>query len=177
MATQTNHDTHFQVLIVQPAGHVTAGHGFSVEAFSDSDRRQLLRELAGAFQLESQKLHWTDDSTGNCPFCKEPDSRRHRLVECAAFEDVRIPFQVTLRQMEAEGFCFDEHAVIHYHPDQHFNHLLHFQQPDVQVSDDFHVFAMQRELYNNHFIFILMVAVPFRDHQQQDTVRMLVSLT
>ena len=56
-----------------------------LKTFSDSERRQLLREISGAYQLESQKAHWTAESDGTCPFCGEHDSKEHRFEGCAAF--------------------------------------------------------------------------------------------
>lgn len=122
-----------------------------LKKFSDNERRQLLRELAGAYQLESQKLHWTDNNSGACPFCGETDSRTHRLMDCPTFADTRVPFQLVLKQMQDEGMCFDEHAVVHYLPDTHFHHIMHFQQPDVLVPHNIHAFAIQRSNANQPF--------------------------
>lgn len=56
-----------------------------LKTFSDSERRPLLREISGAYQLESQKAHWTAESDGTCPFCGEHDSKENRFEGCAVF--------------------------------------------------------------------------------------------
>lgn len=64
-----------------------------------STRATVVREIAGAFQVQTQKKKWLDVGE-ECPYCNEPDSRRHRLHACAAFAAVREPFETDLEWFE-----------------------------------------------------------------------------
>ena len=118
---------------------------------TDADRRQIMREIAGAYQTESQKAHWVDDNTGNCQFCGAIDDKCHRLLQCPVFAHTREPFQDMIRQADEEGLTFAELAVIHSHADMQVHQLLHHQQPDPIVAENFHTFAQIRQLHNQPF--------------------------
>ena len=122
-----------------------------LQTFSDSERRQLLREIAGAYQLEGQKAHWTSDSDGSCPFCGEMDSKQHRFQECAAFAHVRESFTMVLRQVEEEGLTIAQMPVIHSHADMQMHQLLHNQQPHAILMERFYEFARERQMHNQTF--------------------------
>jgi len=122
-----------------------------LKTFPDSDRRQLLREISGAYQTESQKAHWTEDADGLCPFCNEPDSKTHRFAECAALAHVREPYAQVLSQVEDEGLSFAQMPVIHSHADMQVNHLLHHQQPHAIITDHLFAFAKHRQTLGQPF--------------------------
>jgi ribonuclease HI len=115
-----------------------------LKKFHDHERRQLLRELAGAFQLEGQKQHWAADADGKCMFCGDSDSKEHRLYHCPAFRETREPFTEVLKRVEEEGLCFSDMAVIHMSPDNEMHHLLHFQQPLPIIPPEILTFANKR---------------------------------
>lgn len=115
-----------------------------LKRFSDTQRRHLLKEIAGAFQLETQKAHWAEDATGKCPFCDLEDSKEHRLSTCPAFAEDREPFQQALQQIENEGLEFAMCPCITVHPETYFHDLLHHQQPQPIIHSDFHTFANNR---------------------------------
>ena len=112
-----------------------------LQTFSDTQRRQLLREISGAYQLEGQKAHWTEESDGSCPFCGDVDSKQHRFQECAAFAHVREPFAMVLHQVEEEGLTIAQMPVIHSHADMQIHQLLHNQQPQAIIMKRFLDFA------------------------------------
>ena len=60
-----------------------------MKKISDKERLFLLKEVAGAYQLETQKQHWAEGASGSCPFCQETDGKTHRFAECPAFAEVR----------------------------------------------------------------------------------------
>jgi ribonuclease HI len=122
-----------------------------LKSFPDNHRRQLLREISGAYQLEAQKAHWVEDSSGVCTFCGEQDSKAHRLLECPTFAHIREPYTHVLQCAEEEGLTLADMAVIHSHADMQLHHVLHHQQPRAIVADDFHAFALQRQRNSQPF--------------------------
>eukprot|EP00435_Cladocopium_sp_Y103_P070281 s44_g35.t1 len=122
-----------------------------LKPFPETQRKQLLREIAGAYQLETQKTHWAPDATGLCRFCQTEDSKEHRLLQCPAFAEAREPFQATLDQVAEHGLEFSMCPCITAHPESQFHQLLHFQQPKPVIHPDFQAFATQRYLANNPF--------------------------
>eukprot|EP00435_Cladocopium_sp_Y103_P043208 s764_g12.t1 len=113
--------------------------------FEDGDRKQLLREIAGAFQLETQKQHWTEDATGRCLFCDADDSKEHRLLHCPVFAETRQPFEPVLRRMEEEGLQFAQCPVISVHPEAELHRTQHFRQVAPVIADSFFDFAYRRQ--------------------------------
>ena len=120
-----------------------------LKSYPDADRRQLLREIAGAYQLEAQKAHWLEDTSGNCQFCG--DGKTHRLLTCPAFAHTREPYLDMICRMEEEGLTFHDMAVIHSHADMQIHQLLHHKQPDAIVAENFQTFAEIRQLHQQPF--------------------------
>ena len=122
-----------------------------LKQFPDAQRKQLLREIAGAYQLETQKAHCAPDADGTCCFCIMEDSRQHRLLECPTFAEDREPFQDAIRKMDEMGLEFPLCPVVTVHPETHFHTLLHFQVPKPVVHESFHAFAQDRLATNTPF--------------------------
>ena len=122
-----------------------------LQTFPDEKRRFLIREIAGAYQLESQKQHWTQNSSGLCQYCQQPDSRSHRLIECAAFAEVRMPYSSAIDEMQVEGLTMDEFPVVHVHPEALLHRTLHFQQNLPEVGEAFLAYAKERQRANIPF--------------------------
>ena len=96
--------------------------------FHDKQRALLVREIAGGYQLETQKLHWSQEVTGQCPFCPAMDSRRHRLVECPLGSDIRSNFAGVLAELETEGSVIPDFPVVCVHPCVEALTLAHYQR-------------------------------------------------
>lgn len=116
-----------------------------MKKISDKERLFLLKEVAGAYQLETQKQHWAEGASGSCPFCQETDGKTHRFAECPAFAEVRQPFQDLLRKLEDEGSHMMECPVVCVHPEAHVHRTLHFQQKPAEIADSFLDFALSRQ--------------------------------
>eukprot|EP00438_Fugacium_kawagutii_P035851 Skav205419 [mRNA] locus=scaffold582:198966:212485:- [translate_table: standard] len=116
--------------------------------FGPSDRGQLVREIAGAFQTQHQKQQWDPTAQETCRFCNEPDSRYHRIFECAAFSDVRQPYLHHLAWLEEQGHEPAELPVIHVH--EHFDaHLLmHYHDVAPVIGHEFLQLAEDRAQAN-----------------------------
>eukprot|EP00438_Fugacium_kawagutii_P019348 Skav204105 [mRNA] locus=scaffold1472:214438:219609:+ [translate_table: standard] len=97
---------------------------------------QLVNELSGAFQLETQKVKWTDDATTQCRFCDQEDSRFHRLYECMAFAHVRFQYQDLLNQFAADESLVHELPVLFQHPNHDVLHLMAYQHVEAILEPD-----------------------------------------
>ena len=122
-----------------------------LRAFPDKERRFLIREIAGAYQLESQKQHWSQSPTGLCRYCQRPDSHSHRLIDCAAFAEIRVPFTTAIDEMQAEGLTMDEFPVIHVHPEALLHRTIQFKQQMPEVGEAFLTYAQERQHANVPF--------------------------
>ena len=96
--------------------------------FPDNQRRLLIREISGGYQLETQKQHWAPDQTGQCPFCPAEDSRRHRLLDCPLGLETRTPFQSVLLELEHEGSVVPDFPVVCVHPSSEALLHVHFRR-------------------------------------------------
>ena len=66
--------------------------------FTATERRILVREIAGAYQTRSQQAIWDDQVTPDCPWCGQEDTKFHRFFACAATQHVRAPFQNLIQE-------------------------------------------------------------------------------
>ena len=94
--------------------------------FSDPERKLLTLEIAGGYQLAHQKNKWAHDADDACEHCQQPDSRRHRLVECPIGNEVRRPFQEILSHCDTEGYLFPDYPVITVQPEIDTHRVLHY---------------------------------------------------
>eukprot|EP00435_Cladocopium_sp_Y103_P011836 s4409_g3.t1 len=96
----------------------------------------LLREMAGGYQTKTQQAHW-NESDGVCSFCHaEMDSKVHRTFTCAAFQEVRQPFEPFLTELFEMNADLVELPAIHLHPHHEFHDkLLHsMPMPELDVG-------------------------------------------
>ena len=98
--------------------------------FSDSERKLLTLEIAGGYQLAHQKHKWAHDADGSCEHCQQPDSRRHRLLDCPIGNEVRAPFHEVIAHCDNEGYLFPDFPAITIQPEVDTHRLLHFAASD-----------------------------------------------
>eukprot|EP00438_Fugacium_kawagutii_P030278 Skav225208 [mRNA] locus=scaffold1041:124565:131785:- [translate_table: standard] len=60
-----------------------------ISSFDTKHHKALLNELSGAFQTASQQAKWDAQTSPECPYCGEHDTREHRIFSCAATLHVR----------------------------------------------------------------------------------------
>ena len=94
--------------------------------FQDPQRTLLIRELAGGYQLSTQKKHWLESEDGICRHCGQENSRRHRWKECPIGSDIREPFASLFQYVESTGSCMLDFPAVFVHPDRNALRLLHF---------------------------------------------------
>ena len=105
-----------------------------IASFPVKQQPALVQELAGAFQVESQKAHWASDSDGKCLHCGEHDSREHRLFFCPATQDVRQPFAPMLQHLREEGLMLHELPAIPLNPTEELLSAVHYCHPEADVT-------------------------------------------
>ena len=104
-----------------------------LKSLPDPQRRAIVREISGAFQVSSQKAKWIPEATNLCQFCHMEDSRVHRLVECPAFQDVREPFLPMLQNLQELDHPMLWFPMILRHPDAEAHQCLQAQEPMATV--------------------------------------------
>ena len=58
--------------------------------FTASQQKVLVKHVSGAFQTAAMKSRWDHTLTDSCPWCGQPETRRHRFLECSAFQTLRM---------------------------------------------------------------------------------------
>ena len=92
--------THRKSLFTMPALDPFAMHQV-LRQFSSKQKLLILREVAGAFQLNTQIAKWEDSQSATCDWCgHEIDTRVHRLFDCEAFLHIRQKHSETLEQLD-----------------------------------------------------------------------------
>eukprot|EP00435_Cladocopium_sp_Y103_P031817 s28_g8.t1 len=119
-----------------------------LQAFADTKRWQLIREIAGGYQTASQKQKWLTTESGLCPHCNQPDSRYHRLVECPLGAHIREPYQAKLDHLIEQESLLLEFPVITIHPNLEAINLMQHQIPDAIWSDKILQLVRQKQRDN-----------------------------
>lgn len=108
-----------------------------LDKFSSKQRILLLREIAGAFQTNSQKAKWTSDTDEKCQFCKQAkDTRTHRVLECPVFDATRDTHKPIVEKLINEQSCLPELPVVMQHHREEFLIVTEFSLPELifQIS-------------------------------------------
>ena len=105
-----------------------------IQTFAPQQQPALINELAGAYQTEHQKQHWASDADGNCRHCSLPDSRFHRLHECPATADVRLPYMATLAALQEDGSLLHELPAIHLDQEVDVLVAVHYRHVEATVA-------------------------------------------
>ena len=105
-----------------------------LKKYKPKQRLLLLREISGAFQTKHQQSKW-NESDGLCPLCfAQTDTRQHRAFECQALQEVRMPFQEFVTQLQDINPDLVELPVLHLHPHHEFHDALLFSMPQPQLD-------------------------------------------
>eukprot|EP00438_Fugacium_kawagutii_P001526 Skav207804 [mRNA] locus=scaffold381:63692:67435:+ [translate_table: standard] len=115
-----------------------------LNTFPPEERLMLVREISGAYQLETQKMHWDPTVTGFCPFCLADDSKAHRILDCPAFADIRERYPHVIRSINTLQPSFPDMPVVHPHDMADTHMLMHKSMPRQCIADEFLTFASER---------------------------------
>ena len=89
--------------------------------FPDKHRLHLLREISSGYQLETQKCYWDNtvepEDKGLCRFCKQVDSKEHRLLYCPVGNEIRKNFPEVVAALQNADSSMSRFPVIHVPPD------------------------------------------------------------
>ena len=80
--------------------------------FSPTDRRLLVREIAGAFQTRVQQAIWDSKATPVCRWCGKEDTKAHRYFCCTATQSVRAPISSLLESLASFDCLWPELPVM-----------------------------------------------------------------
>ena len=105
-----------------------------LKTFEQPQQALLLEEIAGGFQTQHQKSVWDSNSDDKCRFCPFPDSRFHRVFQCAATGHLRQPFQDVLDKYLELDSNIHELPVILQHPFEEFIRTCHYQHPEAIID-------------------------------------------
>ena len=97
--------------------------------FPCAHRRLLIRSLAGGYQLQQQKAHWTGEDSNKCPYCDSEDSNSHRLLHCPTGDSVREQHDDVVQFLITEQSCLPDLPVIHVHSSHDYLQALMFKHP------------------------------------------------
>ncbi len=92
-----------------------------------NEQRGLVREIASAYQLETQKQKWTNDSDGMCPYCMKPDSKSHRHYQCQATSSVWEQNPMLCNELEELDDIHVELPVVFQPPELDYLQFCHHQ--------------------------------------------------
>ena len=114
---------------MQPTCH--ASHPQLFEKKNNAgDQTLLARQLAQCYQLETQKETWAADATGKCPTCQNPDSQRHRLLECPGILALHTKHPEAIEALTARDEAFLAYPLPTRDTDTNLHQALHFRHQD-----------------------------------------------
>ena len=86
-----------------------------ISLFHVKEQHRLIQEISGSFQLATQKQKWDPQTTENCAFCGQLDSREHRTMHCPATAETREPFSEVISFFQNRGATICELPVLFRH--------------------------------------------------------------
>lgn len=107
-----------------------------ISLFHVKEQHRLIQEISGSFQLATQKQKWDPQTTENCAFCGQLDSREHRTMHCPATAETREPFSEVISFFQNRGATICELPVLFRHNLDDFFLMVHQQHEEPTVSSD-----------------------------------------
>ena len=71
------------------------------KTFTSVERTILALNMVGGFQAGAVKSLWASDCDGVCPYCGLIDGRKHRILECEKFREIRDKHQTAIRLLQS----------------------------------------------------------------------------
>ena len=106
-----------------------------LKSFELAQQKPLLEESAGGFQTQHQKSTWDPQCDDKCRFCPFPDSRFHRVFQCAATGYIRLQYQDVLDVYLEQESNIPELPVIWHSPQEEFIRMCHYRHPEAVVDE------------------------------------------
>lgn len=106
-----------------------------ISTFPDKHQLMLLNEISGSFQTAMQQRAWDPNIKGTCKHCGQDDTRYHRVYTCQATENVRLPFQTLLTDLEEHDSQWHELPVLFEHPSADYVATLHEKQVPTKCQE------------------------------------------
>eukprot|EP00438_Fugacium_kawagutii_P019581 Skav228165 [mRNA] locus=scaffold439:319957:327714:+ [translate_table: standard] len=102
--------------------------------FPGHQRVVLLREIAGGFQTQVQQSRWDDVSDQRQLCHAAPDTRQHRVLECSAFESLRLEHAETLTKVREHRPFLCHLPAMREDTSAFFARLLRAQFPEPDLA-------------------------------------------
>lgn len=108
-----------------------------LEKYPPKQRLDLLKEICGAFQTRYQQSQWDKSISGNCEFCDNAtDTKKHRLLECPLFHDVRKEHHAIVEVLKENDEAMTELPVMFASPLEEYHIALKFAEPEACIQDN-----------------------------------------
>ncbi len=108
----------------------------ALSTFADHEKILLIREIAGAFQTKVQQNKWDVTTQDICTWCEqEKDTRKHRILFCSKFNDVRIPHKKIVQQLIEDESLLPDFPIHQQYQHAEFITKLHFAFPEAIFSN------------------------------------------
>ena len=104
-----------------------------IAQFQPHQQKQILNEIAGAFQTHCQQSVWNSEVTEECNLCGQIDTRYHRVFTCAATQQVRDEFAGTMTALLDIGTEWHELPVIFEHEADDMHRTIHATWPEPDI--------------------------------------------
>ena len=97
----------------------------------------MLKEICGAFQTRYQQSQWDKSISSNCEFCDNAtDTKKHRLLECPLFHDVRNEHHAIVEALKENDEAMTELPVMFESPLAEYHIALKFAEPEACIQDN-----------------------------------------
>eukprot|EP00438_Fugacium_kawagutii_P035317 Skav206907 [mRNA] locus=scaffold808:181434:185012:+ [translate_table: standard] len=107
-----------------------------IAKFKPHEQEQILSEISGSFQTAQQQAIWDKSIDGNCKYCGEPDTHKHRVWECACTHDIRQQYVDTLAFFREQQQPIEELPVLFQHDDDLWFRTCQWTNTPVDIHPD-----------------------------------------
>ena len=104
--------------------------------FNPQEQKQLINEIASAYQTAQQQATWDPSVTAECTFCQQEDTKYHRVQTCPAVAHVRDTYRDSLAWLEEMGSLAHELPVVHQHENAEWIQTSLHLMPDPDIDPD-----------------------------------------
>ena len=115
-----------------------------LQSFSQEQRKALLKELGGGYQLSQQKATWAEDASDKSDYCEDIYSKEHRLLYCPIGEQVRSQYTAFLQDLEECGSLIPQYPFATVHLEHKAMQVIMHRAPEPTWGDQIsmHVHSM-----------------------------------
>ena len=123
-----------------------------VQTLSPTEQAIIAMNISGGFQSGEVKNKWASGVDEFCPFCGQTDTKWHGIVECPAFQSVRVKHKQALKILQKFRPEWVDLPIARRHHDAPFLNLIHdaWKEPEL---NDIELHSDQLQGMNSHYVF------------------------